>query len=250
MFGSYGGNPNNIVRWQNNQYRITLKDQSKVLSEPVSLTVSLTNLLSQNLTVDHLLMLMLQMEASSFWTSITQQCSGHLVIYAKSWRRCQSNRSWMQRPAFNCKTSWLSWRRWWVDCGDGSKEAPPLPRSSWCRRGAALQRKMETIQSRWSVASPQWKPPCKAELQAIDRGWGGCNQLGWIDREAVNIRCSNDVCRCIGFEPGVALQMHLNCVAHCFADIGDRYIRCVHPLGIEQLGKEVAAEVESDWMVP
>jgi len=46
------------------------------------------------------------------------------------------------------------------------------------------------------------------------------------------VYCRHDVCRCIGLEPRVALQMHLNAVPHCLADVGDWHIGSMHPLGV------------------
>ena len=40
------------------------------------------------------------------------------------------------------------------------------------------------------------------------------------------------VCRRIGLELGVALQMHLDGVAHGLADIGDGDIGGMHPFGV------------------
>ena len=43
-------------------------------------------------------------------------------------------------------------------------------------------------------------------------------------------RCHQVCCR-IGLEAGIRLQVHLNGVPHCFADIGDWDIGGMHPFG-------------------
>ena len=52
----------------------------------------------------------------------------------------------------------------------------------------------------------------------------------WLDRSGVD-RC-HEVCRCVGFEPCIALQVNLNGVTHGLADVGDGDIGGVHPLGV------------------
>ena len=42
----------------------------------------------------------------------------------------------------------------------------------------------------------------------------------------------HEVSRRVGLEPGVALEVNLNGVPHCFADVGDGDIGSVHPLGV------------------
>ena len=56
--------------------------------------------------------------------------------------------------------------------------------------------------------------------------WGGI----WLDRSDVD-RC-HKVCRRIGLEPGVTLEVNLNGVPHGLADVGDGDIGSVHPLGV------------------
>ena len=87
---------------------------------------------------------------------------------------------------------------------------------------------------RWIQRTPVWRVESIWTWQLIP------DRLG----SPSNIHCSNDVCRCVWFEPGVAPKMHLNCVSHGFTDIGDRNIHCVHPLGVampECIGRQLFA---------
>ena len=59
--------------------------------------------------------------------------------------------------------------------------------------------------------------------------------IGWIctgrsDRSGVD--CFDQFSRRVWLEPRVALQVNLNGVAHCLADIRDRQTCCVHALGV------------------
>ena len=68
--------------------------------------------------------------------------------------------------------------------------------------------------------------------------------MGWslLNRSDVD-RCDK-VCRRIGLEPGVALEVNLDSVTHCLADVGDGDVVGVHPLGVampERIGGELFA---------
>ena len=58
----------------------------------------------------------------------------------------------------------------------------------------------------------------------IGMGWNLANQSD-VDR-------CDETCRRIWFEAGVALQMNLNGVPNCLADVGDWHAGSMHPLGI------------------
>jgi len=76
--------------------------------------------------------------------------------------------------------------------------------------------------NRWIQRTPIWRGESTWTWQLIP------------DRLVMpsNIHRRDDVRRCVGFEPGVAPKMHLNRVPHSFADIGNRNIRWMHPLGV------------------
>ena len=56
--------------------------------------------------------------------------------------------------------------------------------------------------------------------------------MRWSLTNQSNVDRCHKVCGRIGLEPGVALEVNLNGVTHCLADVGDGDVVGVHPLGV------------------
>ena len=56
--------------------------------------------------------------------------------------------------------------------------------------------------------------------------------MEWSLAYQSGVDCCHKVCRRIGLEPGVALEVNLNGVSHCLADVGDGDVGGVHPFGV------------------
>ena len=51
----------------------------------------------------------------------------------------------------------------------------------------------------------------------------------WLSQLGVD--CGHKVCRRVGFEAGITIEVNLNGVTHCLADVGDGDVCGVHPFG-------------------
>ena len=68
--------------------------------------------------------------------------------------------------------------------------------------------------------------------------------LGEVWLSQLGVDCGHKVCRRVGFEAGITLEVNLNGVTHCLADVGDGDVLGVHPLGVamaEGIGGELFA---------
>ena len=77
-------------------------------------------------------------------------------------------------------------------------------------------------------AGDWWRGPCSA--------WGGV----WLSQLGVD--CGHEVSRRVGLEPGVALEVNLDGVPHCLADVGDGHVGGVHLLGVA-MAKGISREL-------
>ena len=57
-----------------------------------------------------------------------------------------------------------------------------------------------------------------------------------------DVDCYHEVSSRIGLEPGVALEVNLDSVPHCLADVGDRDVCGVHPFG-EAMSEGIRGEL-------
>ena len=56
--------------------------------------------------------------------------------------------------------------------------------------------------------------------------------LGKVWLSQLGVDCGHKVCRSGGFEAGITLEVNLNGVTHCLADVGDGDVGGVYPFGV------------------
>ena len=66
--------------------------------------------------------------------------------------------------------------------------------------------------------------------------------LGEVWLSQLGVDCGHKVCRRVGFEAGITLEVNLNGVAHCLADVGNGDVCGVHPFG-EAIAKGIQGEL-------